>query len=260
MRKVILTAATAGLVLASAAGSVFAQDEEVEYPNMRVVESWTCEYKEGKGRADLDKANAAWNEWMDKTGQNDYTALMATPYFFGEWPFDIGWIGVARDGHAFGEGTDRWINEGGEVGEMFDEVITCDTHSAWVSMIVDPSENDGNDEGDDTFVLSFSDCSIKDGHTFEDYMAATRQWNEYAAEHGFKQAGWVWFPVAGESADDYDFKFAGAEDDYRTMGANWQLYLDGHWQKSNEIFDDIVDCDVSRIYNATMLRRWEQED
>ena len=69
MRKVILTAATAGLVLTSAASSVFAQDEEVEYPNMRVVESWTCEYKEGKGRADLDKANAAWNEWMDKTGQ-----------------------------------------------------------------------------------------------------------------------------------------------------------------------------------------------
>jgi len=145
-------------------------------------------------------------------------------------------------------------------GEMFNEVITCDSHSAWVSMNVDPPENDGNDEGDDTFVLSFSDCSIKDDHTFEDYLAATEQWNEYAAEHGFKQAGWVWFPVAGESDDDYDFKFAGGEDDYRTMGANWQLYMDGHWQKSNEIFDDIVKCDVSRIYNATMIRRWADED
>ena len=70
----------------------------------------------------------------------------------------------------------------------------------------------------------------------------------------------MWFPVAGESDDDYDFKFAGAEDDYRTMGANWQLYLDGHWQKSNEIFEEIVKCDVSRIYNATMIRRWADED
>ena len=78
---------------------------------------------------------------------------------------------------------------------MFGEAITCNSHSAWVSMNVDPSENDGNDEGDDTFVLSFSNCSIKDGHTFEDYMAATKQWNEYAAEHGFRQAGWVWFPI-----------------------------------------------------------------
>ena len=259
MRKVILTAATAGLVLTSGAGSVFAQDEEVEYPNMRVVESWTCKYNEGKGRADLDKANAAWNKWMDETGQDDYTALIVTPYFFAEAAFDVGWIGVARDGHAFGEGTDRWINEGGEIGAMFAEAITCDSHSAWVSMNVDPSENDGSDEGDDTFVLSFSNCSIKDDHTFRDYLAATRQWNEYAAEHGFKQAGWVWFPVAGESDDDYDFKFAGGEDDYRTMGANWQLYMDGHWRKSSELFDPVVKCDVSRIYNATMLRRWADE-
>ena len=260
MRKVILTAATAGLVLTSAAGSVFAQEEEVEYPSMRVVESWTCKYNEGKGRADLDKANAAWNKWMDKRGHKDYTALMATPYFYGEWAFDVGWIGVARDGHAFGEGTDVWLSEGGEVSEMFGEAITCDSHSAWVSMNVDPSENDGSDEGDDTFVLSFSNCSIKDDHTFEDYMAATKQWNEYAAEHGFRQAGWVWFPVAGESNDDYDFKFAVGQDDNRTMGANWPLYLDGHWQKSNELFEDIVKCDASRIYNATMIRRWEQED
>ena len=47
MRKLILTAATAGLVLTSAAGSVFAQDEEAEGPTMRVVESWTCNYNEG---------------------------------------------------------------------------------------------------------------------------------------------------------------------------------------------------------------------
>lgn len=259
MKNLVLTAASAGLLLMSASHSALAQDEEVEYPNMRIVESWTCKYRDGKGREDLDKANAAWNKWMDKTGQDDYSALIATPYFFGERPFDVGWIGVARTGQAFGEGTDRWISEGGKIGDMFEEAITCDSHTAWVSMNVDPTENGGDDEGDDDFVLSFSNCSIKEGHTFEDYMAATREWNEYAAEHGFRQAGWVWFPVAGESDDDYDFKFAGAEDDYRTMGANWQLYMDGHWQKSSELFDDIVKCDVSRIYNATMIRRWADE-
>ena len=43
------------------------------------------------------------------------------------------------------------------------------------------------------------------------------------------------------------------------MGANWQKYHDGHWQKSSELFDSIVDCDVSRTYNGTMIRRWKED-
>ena len=121
-------------------------------------------------------------------------------------------------------------------------------------MNVDPSENDGDDEEDNNFVLSFADCSIKEDHTFDDYLAATKEWNTYAAEHGFKSAAWVWFPISGVSGYEHDFKIVGGVDDYTTMGGNMQKFLDGHWRKSNEIFDDIVKCDGSRMYDATLIR------
>lgn len=253
------TAVLAGVILASSSGAVLAQDEQPENPVMRVVEGWTCDYNEGKGPADLKKANDAWNAWMDESGQNDYYAAILTPYFYGEYKFDIGWLGVSRDGNVFGGGTQRWINEGGEVAAMFGDAITCKSHTAWVSMVVDPSDGDDGDESDNDFVVSMSNCSIKEGHTFDDYMAANAEWDAYAKENGINTVGWAWFPVAGESNNDYGFKAVSAEDDFVTMGANWQKFMEGHWRKSSELFDKIVDCDISRIYNAKTIRRWSED-
>ena len=64
----------------------------------------------------------------------------------------------------------------------------------------------------------------------------------------------------GEANNDYGFKVVSAQDDYTAMGENWQKYMDGHWQKSSELFDDLVDCDIARTYSGTTLRRWKEED
>ena len=76
--------------------------------------------------------------------------------------------------------------EGGEVAAMFAEVITCSSHSAFISMNVKrmpPSD----EEGDGQFVLNFSNCSLKQegDEAFDDFMAAQEEWNAYADEHGF---------------------------------------------------------------------------
>lgn len=255
-----LMATAVGFVLAASSAGVFAEDEQTEYPPMNVVEGWTCKYREGKGPEDLDKANAAWNKWMDETGQNEYAAAIITPNMVGEYAFDFGWLGVAKTGKVFGESSHLYMTESGDVGKLFEETITCDSHTAWVSMLVDTPDDDDADEDDKDFILSISNCSIKDDHTFEDYMAATKEWDAYAKEHGIKGVGWVWFPVAGEKNNDYDFKFAGAEDDFVELGENWQKFMDGHWQKSSELFEDVVDCDVPRVYTGTMIRRFADQD
>jgi hypothetical protein len=36
--------------------------------------------------------------------------------------------------------------------------------------------------------------------------------------------------------------------------------MDGHWVKSNELFDGLADCDISRVYTGTTLRRWKEKD
>lgn len=261
MNRTKLAALVAGLAVMGSAAGALADEHEVEYPPLRAVETWTCSFKDGKGMDDLEKPNKAWLEWMDDWGQEDYYAAMLTPFFYGERSFDVGWIGVYRDGKAFGIGNDKWVNDSGKLGELFNEVITCNSHTGWVSMVLmstDEKESD-DDESDNTFVLSFSNCSIKDGHTFEEYMAASREWEAYANEHGITERVWAWFPLVGEANNDYTFKVVSAQDDYTAMGETWQQYMDGHWAKSNELFEDLVDCDIARTYSGTTLRRWKED-
>lgn len=247
-------------VLFLSAGSAVADSHEAEGPSFRPVEGWTCNYNDGKGPADLDEAIAAWNDWMDDEDQSDYFAFTMTPYYFGEKAFDVAWVGVWKDGNAMGTGTDFWLNEGGEIAAGFFEVLTCGSHSNFASQNVkQPTQND-DDQDDDSFVVTFSNCSIREGKTFEEYMAAQEEWNAYADEHGFTGGSWVWWPVFGESDNDYDFKIAGAVDDHAAMGANWQLYSEGHFQKSSDLFDGILDCDIGRVYNAKVVREMEDDE
>ena len=44
------------------------------------------------------------------------------------------------------------------------------------------------------------------------------------------------------------------------MGTNLDVYALGHYHKSNELFGDILDCDIDRVYSATVQRRMKSED
>lgn len=259
MKKILTTVVSTAMFLFVGAGTALAQDEESDDIEATPVEGFTCKYNEGMGRADLDKVNAEWNEWMDDNGQNDYFAAIMTPQYFGELNFDVAWIGGWKDGHAMGSGTDRWLTEGSDLGARYAEVVTCDSHAGYVSLNVrKPPQND--DESDNSFVLRFWNCSIEDGKTFEDYLEAQKAWNAYADENEIVNGAWVWFPTMGEVDDDYDFKFIVSHSDYTAFGANWQKFMDGHWRKSRELFSDLLDCDVSRVYDATIVRRMPMDD
>lgn len=258
MKKTLTTCASALLFLS--AGLAVADSHETEGTKFNPVEGWTCSYNEGKSRADLDGVIAEWNDWMDDQGLTNHFAVMLTPQFFGERSFDFAWIGVWSDGKAMGAGTDVWVNEGSEMGAAFGEVINCSSHSNFASQNIKQGPDNDDDESDDTFVVTFSDCSINDGRTFEEFMAAQEQWNAYADEHGFTGSSWVWWPVWGVADVDYDFKIAGAVDDHTALGANWQLYSEGHYNKSMEMFDGILDCDVARVYDAHVLREMADDE
>ena len=257
MQKTIMAAVAAMMLVG--VGTAVAQEEESDEPGVVPVETWTCDYKEGKGPADLDSVIAEWNDWMDDNGQSNYFAATLTPQYFGERLFDVGWLGVWPDGNAMGASTDFWITEGSEMGAKFFEVLDCTSHTNFVSLNVRRApQND--DESDNSFVLSFSNCSIKEDKNFDEFMAAHKEWNAYADENGFVNSAWVMWPVFGESNNDYDFKYVSSASDHTTFGANYQLYSDGHWQKRSELFKDLVDCDISRVYDGTAIREMAGDD
>lgn len=252
MKKILITAVSGLIVLFVGTGGALAQ-EEAEEPNLVPVETFTCDFNDGKSMSDLQKVIDEWNDFLDKKGVDYYFAAVITPFYYGELAFDIGWLGAWADGSRMGAGTDMWLAEGSEINGKFFDVIDCKSHSNFVSMQVKEGPQD-EDESDKNFVMSFSNCSMKDGKSFDDYLAAQEAWNAYQDEHGFSDSAWVMFPIFGETDDSYDFKAIGTNDDHTAFGNDYQLMSEGHWRKSSELFDEVVDCDIGRLYNATVVR------
>jgi hypothetical protein len=255
MKKILTTVVSALACLVVGLSSAMAQDES-DVPDWTPVETFTCDYLDGKGPGDLAEVVDEWNAWWDKKGLNSYFAVTITPYYYGENNFDLGWIGVWSDGNAMGSSLDTWVTEGSDLGGKFFDVIECSSHSNFASVNIRPPSGDAPD----SMLLSFSNCSLEDEKTFSDFLAAQEEWNAYADEHGFETGEWAMFPVAGEVNDDYDFKLVTSEANHTVAGANWQLYADGHYRKSNELFGPVVDCDSSRVYSADVRRRIKSEE
>lgn len=251
MRKILTVAVSTTMFLF--VGSVVAQDDEEL--TWVPVEAYACNFNDGKGPADLAAVVAEWNEWMDDEGQTEYFAITLWPSYYGERNFDVGWLGSWPNGNAMGAGTDYWLQHGQEMGAKFYEVLDCSAHTNFATaQLIDPGGEPV--QNGDTFVLSFSNCSFtEDGGGMEGYLEASAQWEAYAGEHGFTGGDWMMFPTFGENVEaDYDFKAVGSSKDYTAMGANWQLFAEGHWRKSSELFDPVVDCDSARVYTAMVER------
>jgi len=260
MTKTMMAIAPAAMLLLVSVAATAAESEG-DGLRYRPVEAFICKYREGKGPADLDAVNEEWNEWMDSVGENDYLAAVMTPHYHADYDsMDVGWLGVWRDGNAMGVGTDLWMNEGGDVGMKYFEVLDCKSGSAYVSTMLRAPKDDG-DESDNSFVASFSNCSLKDDGdgAWDRFVEAHKAWNAYADENGIGGSAYLWWPTAGEKEIDWDFKYITAWDDHTMRGASWQKFADGHWAKRQELVG-MLDCDVSRLYDAEIVRNMADDE
>ena len=148
-------AATAATLLAFGALPAYADDHEQEARRYVPMETYTCNYRAGKGPADLDKVIGNWNKWMDDNGGEDYFAATLTPHYYGENTFDVGWLGSWPSGEAMGTGTDLWMSKGSDIGQQFNEVIECVSHTNFATT---QFKSPGEGPAPDTLVLAFSDC------------------------------------------------------------------------------------------------------
>jgi hypothetical protein len=231
------------------------EEANVAYP----MEMYACSYNDGKGPADLDAATKNWNEWADKQKITDYSAWTLVPYYFSpEQEFDVLWFGAAGKAAALGRVQEAWLATGTKEAEGFADVVTCDAHAAYsVLQTKQPPEREG-DGG--RLVVTFSDCNIADGVTFDDIYLPIVEWGKYKAEHGSTAGHWVFFPAFGGGQETFDFKWVTAYENLEDLGADWDQNNEKGWQKVNELFRGKVDCDSSRTYMATSRRQAEDDD
>jgi len=188
-----------------------------------------------------------------KVGDKDYYAMTMVPVYFRDETFDVGWLGVNSSGAAMGAGHDSWFANGGKEAAAFNSVIDCNSHSNFATTMVKPPPERTSP---DSIVLTFSDCSVNDGNTIDDVFAGMGAWAAYTTEQGYTNGMWLMFPAYGVADADFDFKRVNGYDSHADMGVDYDRYgTGGDWEIYNELVGNLVSCDVSRVYNATIRRR-----
>lgn len=250
MKRSLTFATTTALVFSLGVAS--AQDEEAAR-TITPVDTYTCNYNEGKGPADLNAAIDGWNAWMDEQGSDNYFAMTMTPHYYGPETFNVGWLGFAPTAEALGAGADNFAANGQAQAAAFGSAITCETHSNFASMTVkEPPER----ASPDSLVLAFSDCSVTDGVSMGDVFGGLDQWTAYQTEKGYQNGSWVFFPAYGGGGEEFDLKMVNAWDSHADRGKDYDLYANGGgYQKRGEIMGDMLSCDSSRIYDGAVRRR-----
>lgn len=253
MKKTLITGLMTGLVSLLGSAPVFAQDDAML---IIPLELFTCNYNDQKGPADLDKVVAKWNAWADKNGVEDYAAWTLTPFYFGsEQEFDVIWLGAGKDAVALGKAQDSYLAETEGLHAAFDEVLSCDAHSNFASVnhkLPPKSETPSNG------VLTFSDCKIKEGGTFEALGAAMEEWTKHLSDAGSTAGIWHWYPAFGGGGEEFSFKWLESYKNFAELGGDYERYGNGRgYETKGRLFDDLIDCDSTRAY-ITQNRRFVQ--
>lgn len=249
-KRACLLIGVLGVMLGS--GSAIAQNSG--NPVFVPVDLYACNYKEGKGPADLDAAAANWTEYMDKTRQNGYAAWTLTKHYFGpDQDFDVIWMGAWKNGKVMGEGVDEYIKSGGDAAAGFADVVACDVTSNFASLrAVAPK----NGRTPDDSVLLFSDCSLKEGVRNEDVGAAMDKWGQALNGAGIDTGIYLWYPVFGGGDASFDFKMVTTHANHTAFGEMYEAMGNGGlYRTNNELFGNLMTCDVNRAYNAKSRRK-----
>ncbi len=102
--------------------------------------------------------------------------------------------------------------------------------------------------------MSFSDCTIAEGKSFNDVAPAMASWAEYKGENGSTGGIWAFMPAYGGGGEEFDFKYVSTHANFKTQGTDWDQHAAGSYEKAGELFGGVMDCDSSRVYMAATQR------
>jgi hypothetical protein len=164
MSRLIITILSAGILTLVSAGHVQAQDDD-RLAKFVPTELWACNYNEGHG------------------------------YFTDEQDFDVLWLGAWTDGNAMGKGRDNYHATGGAIMAEFGKVLDCNGHLGFVSRAYKlPPDNDAGPQG--VGVMTFTNCSIKEGATYDTVVAGLSAWAKLLSDNGSKSGMYQWWPTS----------------------------------------------------------------
>jgi len=247
MKKLLLSAVTAACTLFLGAGVTYAQNG---VPEIRPLEMWVCNYRDGKDQGDMDKV---FEEFVEATEGDAYAGYRLVPsYVSGAQDFDFIYLGVWENGSMMGRDLADYSVKGDDADEAWDEVADCPASLMYGSIRIE--QNDDADGGSGNFMVSISDCKV--GHSVSNSQAigALTRFNNYRVANGSTVGTIVWFPVYGGGDVEFDFKLAHVYSGPQHFGDSFQWAVDNQsYLVQADMLDGVVSCDVPRLYNGDTI-------
>ena len=218
-------------------------------PQTAALEAFFCSFEKGKDMDDLLKVTAEWDKWIDSSDSKAYGAYVMQPVINtgADFPYDYFWLGVAKNHEALGQSADEWMKKGGKIAAKFDAVAPCDTHILMTSQVIKPGNNDGKGG-----FAQISSCELKDGANMMSLMAADKQWVSWMTDNEMPGGLVRWYGGVGEAKDSTtDFYSVYLAESLAQRGKAHDMMMAGGGAALNSIYEDVMTCDVPRVYHGT---------
>ena len=220
-------------------------------PDYSVMESFQCNFNEGKGMSDLIRVSDEWTKWMNQGNVSvPYNAWHVTSVFNNQkdFSFDTVWIGFTNNYEEMGVIQDEWAEKGARLQAKFDNVQSCPVHSMQYVYTV-RSPNEPFFKG----YMTVSGCTASEGATNEAFMLADEKMNAYLDENNFANGLTMrWFRGPGSGVDfPYDYLNVNVTPSFTEWGQNVDKIVTGAGAVSASLYGDLQSCDTPRVYRIT---------
>jgi hypothetical protein len=218
------------------------------------VELFACEFVDGKGMEDLSKANERFNKWADKNDMT-YSAWVLFPQFRSSGiEMDFLWVGSWENGAGMGSGLDAWmkeVKEDTELAQGYADVMDCSAGHVLMSSVEINAPDGPPVDG----IVWFSQCSLADGKTGMDALAAHGKAADALGGMGISSSSWAFFPALGLPDAQYDYLQVVAHKSYAHLGDNYdKYYMQGGLQKARAILEGVSQCKSPNLFDAVTVR------
>ena len=216
------------------------------------IETYSWSYNEGKGLNDFLETAAKWNKWADKNYPAAGFAAVLTPYLanVNEMSSDVFWMNISPTFEAMGSWQDHWVANGSELVEEFDEVCTNNSHSMFLGQAVKAPTPNGTTTG----YIAFESCSLKEGASMQQLLAADEKFRQRQASLGNDSPSIRWWPMAGMSRQmEGDFYLMSAVDSMQSLGQNIDKFISNMTIEPGA-YDGLVECSGRNVFSWQGIR------
>ena len=213
-------------------------DDHVQIPTYGGVETFACDFNEGKDMDDLLRVTKKWDKWADKNHTVGYTGLLLTPFYYDSLDADVYWVGFSPSFEDQAIAQSEYDAKAGKLEEEFLSVYSCKSHSqlAWVRV--------RDDSGDtETGIVDFSACAMAPGATQEKMAIADKKMNSFLSEINSTTRIYRWYPLQGNEISEADYYQASWSASLQDKGTNADKFVqNGGIQLRRSLYDDLVQC------------------